>query len=96
MTRPLTTAEVRTRRGDFPSLERRMNDRPLVYLDGPAGTQVPRLVIDAITSYYTTCNANSHGSSPRANPTRSSRGQGARWRISSVLPPPTRSRSAQI
>jgi cysteine desulfurase family protein (TIGR01976 family) len=61
MTRPLTPAEVRIRRGDFPSLDRRLNDRQLVYLDGPAGTQVPRQVIDAIVSYYTTCNANSHG-----------------------------------
>ena len=33
----------------------------MVYLDGPAGTQVPRQVIDAMTGYYSTCNANTHG-----------------------------------
>ncbi len=49
------------RRSDFPSLQRVHNGLPLSYLDGPAGTQIPRQVIDAITSYYTTCNANTHG-----------------------------------
>jgi cysteine desulfurase family protein (TIGR01976 family) len=49
------------RRLDFPSLQRVHNGLPLAYLDGPAGTQIPRQVIDAITSYYTTCNANTHG-----------------------------------
>jgi selenocysteine lyase/cysteine desulfurase len=37
------------RRSDFPSLKRSHNGFPLAYLDGPAGTQVPRQVIDAIT-----------------------------------------------
>lgn len=49
------------RRSDFPSLKRMHGDRPLVYLDGPAGTQVPQQVIDAITAYYTSFNANTHG-----------------------------------
>ena len=49
------------RRADFPSLKRTQNRLRLAYLDGPAGTQVPRQVIDAIVRYYTTCNANTHG-----------------------------------
>jgi cysteine desulfurase family protein (TIGR01976 family) len=49
------------RRGDFPSLGRAYKGRPLAYLDGPAGTQVPQQVIDAIAGYYRTCNANTHG-----------------------------------
>ena len=48
-------------RSDFPSLQREYNGRPLVYLDGPAGSQVPQVVIDAISDYYKTCNANTHG-----------------------------------
>lgn len=52
------------RRPDFPSLRRSHNGFPLAYLDGPAGTQVPQQVIDAITHYYTTCNANTHGYFP--------------------------------
>jgi cysteine desulfurase family protein (TIGR01976 family) len=50
------------RRPDFPSLRRDFQGRPLVYFDGPGGTQVPRQVIEAITRYYTTCNSNTHGS----------------------------------
>ena len=64
MANPLALADVRQRRGDFPSLKRQHNGKPLVYLDGPAGTQVPRQVIDAISAYYTTCNANTHGQFP--------------------------------
>ena len=37
-----------------------MNERTAVFLDGPAGTQVPQSVIDAITNYYVQHNAN-HG-----------------------------------
>jgi cysteine desulfurase family protein (TIGR01976 family) len=49
------------RRGDFPSLLRTHNGYPLAFLDGPAGTQVPQPVIDAIARYYLTSNANTHG-----------------------------------
>lgn len=48
-------------RRQFPSLERLHNGNPLVFMDGPAGTQVPRQVIDAVSHYYLTSNANSHG-----------------------------------
>jgi cysteine desulfurase family protein (TIGR01976 family) len=55
--------EARRCRADFPSLARRHegNRHPLAYLDGPAGTQVPAAVIEAIAGYYRTCNANTHG-----------------------------------
>ena len=53
--------QLRNRRPDFPSLQRRHNGRPLTYFDGPAGTQMPQQVIDAIVHYYTTCNSNTHG-----------------------------------
>jgi cysteine desulfurase family protein (TIGR01976 family) len=48
-------------RQHFPSLERQHNNLPFVYFDGPAGTQVPDAVIDAISGYYKTSNANTHG-----------------------------------
>ena len=48
-------------RSQFPSLLRKHNDKPLVFLDGPAGTQVPQSVIDSITHYYSNSNANTHG-----------------------------------
>ncbi len=48
-------------RNQFPSLQRKHNNQPMVFLDGPAGTQVPQSVIDGITHYYKNSNANSHG-----------------------------------
>jgi len=52
---------IPARRADFPSLQRTHKGFTLAYLDGPAGTQMPRQVIDAISGYYTRCNANTHG-----------------------------------
>ncbi len=54
---------------DFPSLSRQYNGRHLVYLDGPAGSQIPQSVIDAISNYYKTCNANTHGQFVTTNET---------------------------
>lgn len=48
-------------RAQFPALVRQHNNRPLVFLDGPAGVQVPESVIEAISDYYRTSNANTHG-----------------------------------
>src|SRR6478736_9535406 len=45
----------------FPSLQRLHNNQPLVYFDGPGGTQVPQSVIDAISNYYKRSNSNTHG-----------------------------------
>jgi cysteine desulfurase / selenocysteine lyase len=47
-------------RRDFPILHQRVHGKPLVYLDNAATTQKPQAVIDAITRYYTTDNANVH------------------------------------
>ncbi len=48
-------------RGLFPALRRELHGKPLAYFDGPGGTQVPQPVIDAVSDYYTRCNANTHG-----------------------------------
>jgi cysteine desulfurase family protein (TIGR01976 family) len=45
----------------FPSCNRIINGQRVVYLDGPAGTQVPQRVIQAISDYYKNSNANVHG-----------------------------------
>ncbi|EFP95498.1 aminotransferase class V-fold PLP-dependent enzyme [Vibrio caribbeanicus] len=44
----------------FPSLKQAVNGRRLVYLDNAATTQKPQCVIDTITRYYTSQNANVH------------------------------------
>jgi cysteine desulfurase family protein (TIGR01976 family) len=48
-------------RAQFPALSRRVGGRPAVFLDGPAGSQVPRRVSDAVVSYLSETNANSGG-----------------------------------
>ena len=48
-------------RNQFPALGLEVNGRPAVFLDGPGGTQVPQRVINAITDYLATSNANTHG-----------------------------------
>ncbi len=47
-------------RSDFPILQRKIYDKPLIYLDNAATTQKPQIVIDRITDYYTYENANIH------------------------------------
>src|SRR4051794_11498435 len=56
-------------RRDFPSLARTVDGVPLAFLDGPAGTQVPEPVIAAMSEYYRTSNANTHGEFPTSRET---------------------------
>jgi cysteine desulfurase family protein (TIGR01976 family) len=45
-------------RQDFPAL---IKNPGLAFLDGPGGSQVPRVVVEAIADVYTSCNVNTHG-----------------------------------
>ncbi|EGU42944.1 selenocysteine lyase [Vibrio ichthyoenteri ATCC 700023] len=47
-------------RAQFPALSQTVNQQPLVYLDSAATTQKPQVVIDAISRYYSSQNANVH------------------------------------
>ena len=51
---------IETSRKQFPALNRQRDGRPVVYFDGPAGSQTPQCVIDSISDYLTNRNAN-HG-----------------------------------
>lgn len=55
-----TTAAVERLREEFPILAMPAHGRRLAYLDNAATTQKPREVLDAITTYYTSQNANVH------------------------------------
>ena len=48
-------------REQFPSLELQVNGQPAAFLDGPAGTQVPRQVMDAVQNYFLEANSNTYG-----------------------------------
>jgi cysteine desulfurase family protein (TIGR01976 family) len=56
----MTTLDIEALRRRFPALAVPHGEAPLVYLDGPGGTQVPDVVIDAMADYLRTANAN-HG-----------------------------------
>lgn len=45
---------------DFPILRRKINGKPLIYLDNAATTQKPRQVIESLVDYYQNHNANIH------------------------------------
>jgi cysteine desulfurase family protein (TIGR01976 family) len=64
----LTQHEIISKRFDiawvreqFPSLQLKVNGQQAAFLDGPAGTQVPRQVIDAVHQYFLEANANTYG-----------------------------------
>ena len=50
-------------RRQFPALSLKVDGEPVVYLDNPAGTQVPQRVIDRTAEYWRTMNANQGGTS---------------------------------
>jgi cysteine desulfurase family protein (TIGR01976 family) len=56
--KPLDLAWVREQ---FPSLQLQVNGHAAAFLDGPAGTQVPKQVMDAVQSYFLKSNANTCG-----------------------------------
>src|SRR5436305_11033996 len=53
-------ASVEGIRTHFPALSRVYNGHPVAYFDGPGGTQVPRVVVDAMADYLLHHNANTH------------------------------------
>ena len=47
-------------RADFPILAQRIYNKPLVYLDNAASSQMPQVVIDSWANYYATTHSNVH------------------------------------
>ena len=52
--------DVAAIRREFPTLQRRIGDHRLVYLDAAASAQTPRVVLDAMDRYYRTARSNVH------------------------------------
>lgn len=57
-TLPIPHAQLRAQ---FPSLSQQANGQPVVFLDGPGGTQMPGIVIEAMAGYLSRDNANLGG-----------------------------------
>ena len=61
-----SSAEIRRQ---FPALQRTHNGYPVAYFDGPGGTQVPRMVVEAMNDYLFYHNANTHWAYPTSEET---------------------------
>jgi cysteine desulfurase family protein (TIGR01976 family) len=57
----MTTFDIHWVRPQFPALGIKVNGYPAAFFDGPGGTQVPQRVIDAMSAYLASSNANTHG-----------------------------------
>ena len=53
----------------FPALARTHNGYPVAYFDGPGGTQVPRIAVEAMNDYLYHHNANTHWAYPTSEET---------------------------
>jgi cysteine desulfurase/selenocysteine lyase len=64
LTRASVTAapvfDVELVRADFPILQRKIEGKPLIYLDNAASSQMPQAVIDRLVRYQSTQHANIH------------------------------------
>ncbi len=58
---PLNESAVSSLRAEFPALGQTAGGRPLIFFDGPGGTQVHASVIEAMSRYLTEANSNAHG-----------------------------------
>lgn len=75
-------------RTQFPALDQEINGRPLVYLDNAATAQKPRVVLDAVASYYERDNANVHRGIHELSRRATADFEEARARVASFLNAP--------
>jgi len=81
-TRALNVEAVRA---DFPILNRRINGKPLVYLDSAATSQKPAAVIDVMDDYYRRYNANPHRGVYAISEEATAAYEGARQRVARFI-----------
>ncbi len=80
--------DVEKVRRDFPILERRIGEQPLVYLDNAATSQKPRQVIETLTNYYERHNANIHRGAHRLAEEATAAYEEAREKVAAFLGAP--------
>lgn len=57
----MTALDLQWIRDRFPALKQEVNGQPVVFFDGPGGTQIPETVVKAMSDYLLQSNANAHG-----------------------------------
>lgn len=72
-------------RSQFPILHQQIEGKPLIYLDNAATTQKPLAVIQAITDFYTQCNANVHRGAHHLSDEATRRYEKARDRVAGFI-----------
>ena len=79
------TLDVGRIKKDFPLLDQKVDGHPIVYIDSAATSQKPRAVIDAMTTYYETINANVHRGVYRIAEEATSQMEGARRAVAGFI-----------
>ena len=77
--------DVEKVRRDFPILKRKINGRPLVYLDSAATSQKPKAVIKSIVDYYENHNANVHRGIHVLSEEATAMAEGARKKVAGFI-----------
>ncbi len=72
-------------RAQFPALQQRVNDQPLIYLDNAATTQKPLAVLQAMDEYYRRDNANVHRAAHALSSRATAAFEAARERVRAFL-----------
>ena len=72
-------------RQDFPILRIQVHGKQLVYLDNAATSQKPQVVIDAVSRYYETSNANVHRGVHHLSEVATAAYEGAREKVRSYI-----------
>ena len=77
--------DVERIRADFPILKLKVNGRPLVFLDNPASSQMPRQVADRWTRYQAEQHANIHRAVHYLSEVATAEYEGARKRLAAFI-----------
>lgn len=82
--------DVETVRKDFPTLQRNVRGKPLVYLDSAATSQKPQCVIDAEREFYERYNANVHRGAYLIAEEATAAYEGAREKVAQFINAPSK------
>ena len=83
------TFDVATLRKDFPTLQREVDGRRLIYLDSAASSQTPQRVLDAMDEYYETLRSNVERGVYRISEVATGRYEQARTRLARFVGAPS-------